>query len=68
MQDLREATVNFVQTARERRDQAALVWVLQRTVYALTDLVSPDTILRRVIEILPRPEDDQWHTGAEGTE
>jgi hypothetical protein len=53
--DLREMVVQFIAAKVQGRDEAALTWLLQRVVMALSDIgVAHERILRRVRETLPK--------------
>ena len=58
--DLREIVADFIAAKAQLRDEAALVWLLQRTVATLLSLYPRETaaaeIRRRVNQILPDPE------------
>ncbi len=51
--ELRNKCLDFITASTLTRDEAGLVWLLQKTVLALRELVSPDQILHRVRQILP---------------
>ena len=57
---LREMVADFIAEKAQLRDEAALVWLLQRTVATLLTLYPPERaseeIRRRVNQILPDPE------------
>lgn len=58
--ELREIVADFIAAKAQARDEAALVWLLQRTVATLLTLYPRGTaageIRRRVDQILPDPE------------
>ncbi len=52
--ELREMVADFIRVKTETRDESALTWVLQRTVFALSQIgVSRNTILNCVRKALP---------------
>jgi DNA polymerase III delta subunit len=57
---LRQAVSDFIDLKLQGRDEAALVWLLQRTIHALLQLYPPKNaaqeIRRRVEEMLPEGE------------
>jgi len=57
---LRQAVSDFIDLKLQERDEAALVWLLQRTIHALLQLYPPkkaaQEIRRRVEEMVPAGE------------
>jgi len=57
---LRQGVSDFIDLKLQERDEAALVWLLQRTIHALLQLYPPkkaaQEIRRRVEEMLPEGE------------
>ena len=57
---LRQAVSDFIGMKLQGRDEAALVWLLQRTIHALLQLYPPkkaaQEVRRRVEEMLPEGE------------
>ncbi len=57
---LRQAVSDFIDLKLQGRDEAALVWLLQRTIHALLQLYPPKNaaqeIRRRVEKMLPEGE------------
>ncbi len=55
--ELRERVLGFINTKAEARDEAALVWLLQRTAIALLELYPPEsaaeTVRHHVGQALP---------------
>ena len=52
---LRQMVCDFIALKAEARDEAALTWVFQRVIIELVAIgITPDTILRRVREALPK--------------
>jgi len=57
---LRQGVSDFIDLKLKERDEAALVWLLQRTIHALLQLYPPkkaaQEVRRRVEEMLPEGE------------
>jgi len=57
---LRQGVSDFIDLKLQERDEAALVWLLQRTIHALLQLYPPkkaaQEVRRRVEEMLPEGE------------
>lgn len=55
--ELRETVLGFITSKAQTRDEAALVWLLQRTILALLSLypseTGPGMIRRHVNQVLP---------------
>jgi hypothetical protein len=55
--ELRETVLDFINAKAQARDEAALVWLLQRTILALVSLypheTGPDMIRHHVNQVLP---------------
>ncbi len=55
--ELRNKALDFVQVAVLTKDEAALVWLLQKVVMGLRELVvAPEIIVKRVRDCLPGKE------------
>lgn len=56
--ELRETVLDFINAKAEVRDEAALVWMLQRTILALVSIylheTGPGMIRHQVDQVLPK--------------
>lgn len=57
---LRETVINFIRAKAQSRDEAALVWLLQRTAVTLMTIYPPETAAQTVRDHVDQALPGRW--------